>query len=332
MRACFALTLLAVAIAPAGCGQNDSNGVLVGSAGLQVGDLVVTLDQCVLQDGPRTVASLPKGVRLRVVKLNGDWIGCSLSVDGKGEGGWVKQQLVGRPVQAENNVAAATAGQPPQSEYLASSTTLTAAIRVLSPLQWSLIAVGVSLVFCVAVYAAWAKSATERDAAQEAARAKAEAERKAAEAAAQAQAAAERKAAEEAARRKADAERKAAEEAARAKAEAERKAAQEAARAKAEAERKAAEAAAQAQAAAERKAAEEAAGAKAAAEHKAAEEVSRAKVEAAKNAAPAPPPAPQEQSEKARSERRKKSISEGGCIIDPRNPKDLELFLQIFGR
>ena len=66
----------------------------------QIGDIVVALDRCVLQDGPRTVAELAKGAQLRVVRLNGDWVGCSVVVNGKEEGGWINKGLVFKETQA----------------------------------------------------------------------------------------------------------------------------------------------------------------------------------------------------------------------------------------
>ena len=58
-----------------------------------IGDIVVTLDQCVLQNG-QTVTDLPKDVQLRVIALNGNWVGCSVLIDGKEEKGWIEKSLV----------------------------------------------------------------------------------------------------------------------------------------------------------------------------------------------------------------------------------------------
>ena len=57
----------------------------------QVGDIVVTLDNCVLQDGP-TATNLPKGVPLRVIEIRADWVYCSVLVNGKEERGWIQKK------------------------------------------------------------------------------------------------------------------------------------------------------------------------------------------------------------------------------------------------
>ena len=82
-----------------------------------VGDSVVTVDRCVLKDGARAVAELPKGTKLRVVKLNGDWIGCSALVDWKEVGGWINKRLVAKDkaltVPATQSITAGPRQVPP---------------------------------------------------------------------------------------------------------------------------------------------------------------------------------------------------------------------------
>ncbi len=64
-----------------------------------VNDIVITLDHCVLQNGQATT-NLPKGVSLRVIALNGNWVGCSVLVDGTEEKGWLQKWLVAKVPQA----------------------------------------------------------------------------------------------------------------------------------------------------------------------------------------------------------------------------------------
>lgn len=74
-----------------------------GPSEARVGDIVVTLDRCVLQNG-QTVTNLPKGVQLRVVALNADWVdwvGCSVLVNGKEERGWIKKWSVAKVIQVD---------------------------------------------------------------------------------------------------------------------------------------------------------------------------------------------------------------------------------------
>ena len=105
MRAHLVLILMASVVVLTGCGEKDSKYTLAGRGEPQIGDIVVTVERGPLQDGPRTVAALPKGARLQVVKLNGDWIGCLVLVNGKEEGGWIRKWLV-----AKENPAGNTAG------------------------------------------------------------------------------------------------------------------------------------------------------------------------------------------------------------------------------
>jgi hypothetical protein len=85
--------------------RNNQGDYQAGLSELRVGDIVFALDRCVLQNGATTVANLPKGAQLRVVRLNGDWVGCSALVDGKEVGGWIREALVTKSPQAESTTA-----------------------------------------------------------------------------------------------------------------------------------------------------------------------------------------------------------------------------------
>jgi hypothetical protein len=65
------------------------------SAGIEIGDLVVTLDHCVLQLGT-AYTDLPGGKQLRVVDLLGDWVGCAALIDGREHRGWIKYWLLAK--------------------------------------------------------------------------------------------------------------------------------------------------------------------------------------------------------------------------------------------
>lgn len=62
---------------------------------LKIGDAVVTLDRCVLQNG-QTTTPVPKGVQLRVIDVQGDWVGCAVFIDDKKENGWIKKSLLAK--------------------------------------------------------------------------------------------------------------------------------------------------------------------------------------------------------------------------------------------
>ena len=68
---------------------------VAGPSEAKIDDIVVTIDRCVLQDG-LAVTNLPRGIQLRVIALNADWVGCSVLVDGKEQRGWVKKWLVSK--------------------------------------------------------------------------------------------------------------------------------------------------------------------------------------------------------------------------------------------
>ena len=81
--------------------RRQPNLALLGSTKptIQPGDIVVTLDRCVLQNG-RVITNLPKDTQLRVIALNGDWVGSSVLTDGKEQKGWIKKGLVAKVPEA----------------------------------------------------------------------------------------------------------------------------------------------------------------------------------------------------------------------------------------
>jgi HEAT repeat protein len=77
---------------------------VAGPPGLRVGDMITTSsERCVLQDGPNVVAILPRGVQLRVVALNGDWVGCSGLFYGTEQKGWIAKWAVVKDIKAGTN-------------------------------------------------------------------------------------------------------------------------------------------------------------------------------------------------------------------------------------
>jgi hypothetical protein len=68
-----------------------------------VNDIVVTLDHCVLQNG-QAIRNLPGGAQLRVIALNGDWVGCSVLVAGTEEKGWLQKGVVAGVPQAVSDI------------------------------------------------------------------------------------------------------------------------------------------------------------------------------------------------------------------------------------
>jgi tetratricopeptide (TPR) repeat protein len=91
---------------PKAAAQKDSKAAAVSE--LAVGDAVVTRDRCILQNGHATTA-LPKGVQVRIIALNGEWVGCSILIDGKEEIGWIKRQLIAKtPPTGDTAVSPAT--------------------------------------------------------------------------------------------------------------------------------------------------------------------------------------------------------------------------------
>jgi hypothetical protein len=132
----------------------------------QVGDTVVTLAQCVLQNG-QTVTNLSKGIRLLVVALNGDWVACSVVVNGKEERGWINKRLVAKATQAGNSADSATVRQTPLSGRPSNATTPGTG-QLLSPWQIVLI-IGTFLIIVGALYSVRAKAAAGRKTAEKAA-------------------------------------------------------------------------------------------------------------------------------------------------------------------
>jgi hypothetical protein len=62
------------------------------------GSIVVTLQEGVLlQLGSETIAHLPKGTQLKVLRLKGDWVGVRAEIGGQPKSGWVQKTQVGLP-------------------------------------------------------------------------------------------------------------------------------------------------------------------------------------------------------------------------------------------
>lgn len=66
---------------------------------LQINDIVLVVQDCVMQNG-QAATNLPKGAKLRIIELNGEWVGCSVLLDGREQKGWVNRRLVTRVPQA----------------------------------------------------------------------------------------------------------------------------------------------------------------------------------------------------------------------------------------
>ncbi len=65
---------------------------------ISAGSIVVTLQDGVpLQRGTEAIARLPKGVQLKVLSLEGDWVGVRAEIDGQPKNGWVQKSQVGLP-------------------------------------------------------------------------------------------------------------------------------------------------------------------------------------------------------------------------------------------
>jgi formylglycine-generating enzyme len=65
---------------------------------IAVGDIVVARENGTLQNGD-DVTNVRKGAQLRVIALNGDWVGCSGVVDGRPAKGWIKRQVLVKRIQ-----------------------------------------------------------------------------------------------------------------------------------------------------------------------------------------------------------------------------------------
>jgi TusA-related sulfurtransferase len=57
-------------------------------------DIVVTTIETKLMLGKKVLGTVPKGRRLTIQKVKGDWLGVTTRVDGKDTGGWVKAKHV----------------------------------------------------------------------------------------------------------------------------------------------------------------------------------------------------------------------------------------------
>ncbi|HET6881869.1 MAG TPA: hypothetical protein VFI31_17015 [Pirellulales bacterium] len=61
--------------------------------------LVVTQSGTPLKRGTQTLATLPQGHRLSVLRTEGEWVGTTAVVNGETVGGWIHQRQVATPAQ-----------------------------------------------------------------------------------------------------------------------------------------------------------------------------------------------------------------------------------------
>ena len=72
----------------------------VAAEGIGVGDeIVVAQPKVALQRGTATLATLSEGQRLIIVKTEGEWLGASVTLNGRAVTGWVQQRQVLTPAQ-----------------------------------------------------------------------------------------------------------------------------------------------------------------------------------------------------------------------------------------
>ncbi len=86
----------------------------------EVGDQVmVRIETANLQRGQQALAVMPLGHRLRVLKIEGDWIGTSVRVNGDKVGGWVHRNDVSlvEPVTSAQPAEVAQPAPAPRAEF-----------------------------------------------------------------------------------------------------------------------------------------------------------------------------------------------------------------------
>lgn len=88
VRQRLALAALVAALAWIACGRT----IMAGSpAGAGVGDTVHVAAGTRLMRGNDVVATVPRDQDLKILKIEGPWVGVAVNVDGRKRGGWVSR-------------------------------------------------------------------------------------------------------------------------------------------------------------------------------------------------------------------------------------------------
>ncbi len=92
------LMALLVGSWPGAARADDATVPLLEQPDFKPGDRIVTRQQTVLQAGDETLASLPPGTHLAVIKVKVPWLATSLQKDGKTVAGWISSSAVVRVI------------------------------------------------------------------------------------------------------------------------------------------------------------------------------------------------------------------------------------------